>query len=146
MHLYGEMHRFIPALAHSMGFRVSEIPVKHHARRFGDSKFGLTRFTHGFFDFMTVMFITKFSKRPMHLFAGIGCLFSTLGLIVCMYLSVLWLGGEVIGNRPLLTLGVLLIIVGIQMITTGLVAEMLVFNHRKVDSGEIVGESFGFDR
>jgi glycosyltransferase involved in cell wall biosynthesis len=143
LHLYGEMHRFVPVLAHAQGYRVTEIPVKHHSRKFGESKFGLTRFTHGFFDFMTVVFLTKFLKRPMHFFGGLGSLVSAIGVIICTYLTYLWLVGEVIGNRPLLTLGVLLIIVGVQMVTTGLVAEMLNYNNRKYDNGEIVQEYLG---
>lgn len=143
LHLYGEMHRFIPVLAHAQGYRVTEIPVKHHSRKFGESKFGVTRFTHGFFDFLTVVFLTKFLKRPMHFFGGLGTLISTIGVIICTYLTYLWLAGEVIGNRPLLTLGVLFIIVGVQMVTTGLVAEMLNYNNRKNDVGEIVQEYLG---
>lgn len=143
LHLYGEMHRFVPVLVYAQGYRVTEIPVKHHPRKFGVSKFGLTRFTHGFFDFMTVVFLTKFLKRPMHFFGGLGTLISAIGVAICTYLTYLWFAGEVIGNRPLLTLGVLFIIVGVQMGTTGLVAEMLNFNNRKNDNGEIVQKYLG---
>jgi hypothetical protein len=146
LHLYGEMHRFVPALVHAQGYRVTEIPVKHHPRKFGVSKFGLTRFTHGFFDFMTVVFLMKFLKRPMHFFGGLGSLVSALGIVICAYMTYLWFAGEMIGHRPLLILGVLLIIVGMQMVTTGLVAEMLNYNNRKHDSGEIVEEWLGLQK
>lgn len=146
LHLYGEMHRFVPALVHAQGYRVTEISVKHHPRKFGVSKFGLTRFTHGFFDFMTVVFLMKFLKRPMHFFGGLGSLVSALGIVICTYLTYLWFAGEMIGHRPLLILGVLLIIVGMQMVTTGLVAEMLNYNNRKHDSGEIVEEWLGLQK
>lgn len=143
LHLYGEMHRFVPALVHAQGYRVTEIAVKHHPRKFGESKFGMTRFTHGFFDFMTVIFLMKFLKRPMHFFGGLGSLVSALGIVICAYLTYLWFAGEIIGHRPLLILGVLLIIVGMQMVTTGLVAEMLNYNNRKHDNSEIVEEWLG---
>lgn len=144
LYLYGEMHRFVPALVHAQGYKVTEIPVKHHSRRFGVSKFGLARFTHGFFDFITVGFLIKFLKRPMHFFGGLGALISMIGFVFCVYLTVLWFAGEVIGNRPLLILGVLLIIVGMQLVTTGLVAEMLNFNNRKRDNSEVTEELLGF--
>lgn len=144
LYLYGEMHRFVPVLVHAQGFRVTEIPVKHHPRKFGVSKFGLARFTHGFFDLITVVFLTKFLKRPMHFFGGLGALISMIGFISCAYLTVLWFAGETIGNRPLLILGVLLIIVGMQLVTTGLVAEMLNFNNRKRDNSEVAEEMLGF--
>lgn len=144
LHLYGELHRFIPALVHSQGYKVSEIPVEHASRRFGKSKFGLTRFSHGFFDFLTVIFLTKFLKRPMHFFGSLGSLVSAIGFVICGYLTWLWISGEVIGHRPLLTLGVLLIIVGMQMVTTGLVAEMVNYRHRSFNSEGIVDEWLGY--
>lgn len=146
MTLYGEMHRFIPALLYAKGYKVTEIPVQHHARRYGKSKFGISRFAHGLFDFITVMFLTKYLKKPMHLFGTMGSMVSLLGFLICLYLTVLWFSGEVIGHRPLLSLGVLLIIVGMQMITTGFVAEMMNYNNRNRDQEDIVEECLGFEK
>lgn len=129
--LYGDLHRYIPAIAHAMGFRVTEVPVEHHPRKHGKSKYGLNRFTHGLFDFITIVFITKFIKRPMHLFGLVGLLFSTAGFIICLYLSIIWFLGESIGSRPLLLLGVLLILLGTQFVFAGLVAEMIVYNRQE---------------
>lgn len=129
--LYGDLHRFTPAIAFSMGFKVVEIPVKHHARPFGHSKYGLDRFTHGLFDFITVIFLTKFLKRPMHLFGCFGILSFISGFVICLYLSMIWFSGERIGHRPLLSLGILLLILGMQFISTGLIAEMITFNQRE---------------
>lgn len=144
LYLYGDMHRFVPALAHSHGFKVTEIPVKHHTRRFGVSKFGLSRFTHGLFDFLTVLFLVKFLKRPMHFFGGLGSIVSLFGILICIYLTLMWFSGEAIGHRPLLILGILLVIVGIQLVTTGLLAELYIYNSRKHDHGENVEERLGF--
>jgi len=123
--LYGDLHRYIPALSHSMGFKVTEISVEHHVRPYGKSKYGIERFYHGFFDFLTIVFLTKYLKRPMHLFGWFGGVISLLGFLICTYLSILWLLGEAIGGRPLLILGVLLIIVGIQFFLAGIIAEMI---------------------
>lgn len=128
--LYGDHHRFVPAIAASMGFRVAEIPITHRARLFGRSKFGVNRFYRGLFDFLTIFFLTIYLKRPMHLFGWFGFLFSTLGFVICAYLSIIWLQGEQIGGRPLLILGVLLILVGIQFISTGLIAELISYGNR----------------
>jgi hypothetical protein len=145
LYLYGDLHRFIPALVHSQGYKVIEIPVEHHARRYGNSKYGLSRFTHGFLDFLTVIVITKYLKRPMHFFGGLGALVSLVGFGCCLYLSILWFMGEVIGRRPLLTLGVLLIIVGMQMMMTGLIAEMRSYDNRNIDNDDIVVEWLGLE-
>ncbi|MFC1761618.1 glycosyltransferase family 2 protein [Planctomycetota bacterium] len=136
--LYGDLHRYIPALVHSMGFNVTEIPVKHHARTFGKSKYGIERFFRGFYDFFTVMFLIRFLKRPMHFFGWVGSIFFFAGFIACSYLTVLWCLGETIGNRPLLTLGVLLILVGCQLICTGLVAEMITYGRQKKKTDSVV--------
>jgi len=136
--LYGDLHRYIPALAHSMGFKVTEIRVEHHTRSYGKSKYGIKRFYHGFFDFMTIIFLTKYLKRPMHLFGWFGVLFSLSGFVICSYLTVLWFWGEKIGGRPLLILGVLLILVGIQFVSTGLVAEMITHGSQKKVKEDIV--------
>ncbi len=126
LQIYGELYRYIPALAHQQGFRVGEIKVQHHPRRFGSSKYGVARFARGFFDLITVLFLMRYNSRPLHIFGWLG-LFSLLsGLIINLYLTVLWFMGErPIGDRPLLMLGVLLVILGAQFISLGLIAEMV---------------------
>lgn len=123
--LYGELHRYIPVLAHWKGYRVGELKVEHHPRAFGRSKFGAYRFFAGFMDLLTVMFLTKYSKKPLHLFGGAGLILFLLGLLINSYLAVLKLMGQGIGHRPLLFLGVLLMLIGFQFISTGLLGEML---------------------
>jgi glycosyltransferase involved in cell wall biosynthesis len=123
--LTGDQYRYIPVLAQNEGFRVTEVPVNHRQRKFGRSKYGLERYLRGFLDLMTITFIGRYRHRPMHLFGGLGTLLMALGVIICAYLAVIWLLGEGIGGRPLLLLGVLLIVVGVQLFTIGLVSEML---------------------
>lgn len=125
LHLYGEQHRFIPVLAKQRGFRVTEVPVEHQRRKFGKSKFGTKRLLSGYLDFIQVLFLTTYLRRPLRLFGLIGTLFLALGIVINLYMSWLWLNHIPIGTRPLLTLGVLLLITGLQFISTGLVGEML---------------------
>ena len=126
LRLYGDLHRFIPVLAHQQGFQVTEVPVHHQPRRFGKSKFGPGRLVSGYLDFIQVLFLVLFLRRPFRLFGMIGSALVGLGALALAYLSVLWfLGDRPIGNRPLLTLGVLLVLVGLQFFSTGLIAEML---------------------
>lgn len=126
LQLYGELYRFIPALAHQQGFKVTEIKVKHHPRKFGYSKYGFSRLFRGFFDLITVLFLTQYIRRPLHLFGWPGVLSFLIGMIINLYLTGLWFAGErPIGNRPLLMLGVLLLIVGIQFFSFGLLADMI---------------------
>ena len=125
LHLYGEHHRFIPLLAKQLGFRVMEVPVEHRKRRFGKSKFGAKRLLNGYLDFIQVLFLTSYLRRPLRLFGMIGTLFIGIGVLICLYLSWEWLHHISIGTRPLLALGVLLLITGLQFISTGLVGEML---------------------
>lgn len=130
--IYGDLFRFIPVLAAWQGFSVGEMPVNHRARRFGRSRYGLERILRGFFDLLSVSFLTRYSRKPMHLFGLFGLLFTFLGLLTCGYLSVLWFQGEAIGSRPLLLLGVLLILVGVQSFSIGLLGEFMTFQyHRK---------------
>lgn len=129
--LYGELHRYIPVLAHDRGFRVVEQAVPHRARAFGHSKFGPARFIRGFFDLLTVTFLTQYTRRPLHLFGSIGAMSFALGFLISAWLAFVKLvQGEVIGHRPLLTLGVLLLIVGTQFIVFGLLAEMIAWQSR----------------
>jgi glycosyltransferase involved in cell wall biosynthesis len=126
LRLYGEMHRFVPVLAHWKRFKIGEIVVEHHARKFGKSKFGGGRFFRGIMDLLTVFFLLKYERRPAHFFGGVGALLSLSGVGVLTYLSVLWMMGEAIGKRPLLILGVLGVVVGVQILATGLIAELIV--------------------
>jgi glycosyltransferase involved in cell wall biosynthesis len=123
--LYGEQHRFIPALAHAEGFKVGEVQVVHHPRKFGRSKFGGKRFIEGIFDLITVLFITRYIRKPLHFFGIAGLALLLAGGCTLTYLVVGWFMGRWIGDRPLFLLSVLLIILGIQFISTGLLGEML---------------------
>lgn len=123
--LYGELHRYVPVLVHFRGFRVTELPVQHHPRRTGASKYGVERMMKGFFDLMTVLLITRYRTRPLHLFGGAGLLFAFIGLLCLAYLTVLWFQGHGIGTRPLLLFGVLLMLLGVQLVSTGLLGEMI---------------------
>jgi len=131
----GEMHRYIPVLANWQGYTVTEIPVKHHPRRYGKTKFGISRFFKGFVDLITVLFTTRYTKRPMHLFGFLGALSFLIGFIISLYLSYEWFFNHVtLSNRPLLFLGMLLIIVGIQFFSTGLLGEFMA--HTSFDEKE----------
>ena len=123
--LYGELHRFIPVLAQMYGAKMCEVDVKHHARRFGVSKYGIGRTFKVISDLMLMLFFQKYANRPMHLFGGIGFGMLFAGGVINFYLFILKLFGESIGNRPLLMLGLLLVIGGIQLITTGFIAELV---------------------
>jgi glycosyltransferase involved in cell wall biosynthesis len=123
--VYGELHRFLPVLAHRHGYRVSEIVVQHHPRKYGRTKYGLRRFFEGFFDLLTVLFLTRYKQKPMHLFGLFGLVSFFFGFLISAYLTVLWFEGHAIGNRPLLFFGILLIIVGMQSFSIGLIGEMI---------------------
>jgi glycosyltransferase involved in cell wall biosynthesis len=123
--LYGELHRFVPVLAHWKGFRIAEVPVRHHPRRFGQSKYGGRRFLRSYIDFLSVLFLTSYLKRPMHLFGTVGSVFAAVGMVVMIYLAALWLVQGGIGWRPLLFFGTTALVVGIQLISVGLLGEML---------------------
>lgn len=137
MRLYGELHRFIPVLAAYSGFRVAEIPVNHRARQFGRSRYGSERYLRGFFDLLSVTFMGRYRHRPLHLFGGLGMLMGAVGFVVLLYLTVLKIWGHSIGQRPLLTLGVLLVVVGIQLVSLGLLSELITSQHEeRVSEGE----------
>jgi glycosyltransferase involved in cell wall biosynthesis len=129
--LYGELHRFIPVLAHYRGFRVAELPVNHRPRTHGRSRYGLERYLRGFLDLLTVTFMGRYRHRPLHLFGGLGLVLGFLGAAVLVYLTVLKAMGEAIGHRPLLTLGVLLVVVGLQFFSLGLLSEMVTSHHEE---------------
>lgn len=124
--LYGEMHRFIPALASWVGASIEEVETTHHARQFGRSKYGISRTVRVILDLITVKFLQSFSTRPIHAFGGLGMGFGLAGFLIGLYLSILKIFfGQSIGARPLLFLGVLLIIIGVQLVVMGLLGEML---------------------
>lgn len=129
--LYGELHRFIPVLAHERGYRIGELPVNHRPREHGRSRYGLERYVRGFLDLLTVTFIGRYRQRPLHLFGGLGLLLAFGGLVVLAYLTVDKLLGHAIGKRPLLTLGVLLVVVGLQFFSLGLLGELVTSQHEE---------------
>jgi glycosyltransferase involved in cell wall biosynthesis len=133
--IYGELHRFIPVLAHYRGYRVAELAVNHRPREHGRSRYGLERYLRGFFDLLTVTFIGRYRTRPLHLFGGLGLLLGGAGTAVLVYLTALKAAGHAIGHRPLLTLGVLLVVVGMQFFSLGLLGEMITSQHEERSSG-----------
>jgi glycosyltransferase involved in cell wall biosynthesis len=133
--IYGELHRYIPVLASRRGFSVGEIEVRHHPRRHGSSKYGWDRLYKGLLDLITVLFITRYTRRPLHLFGLFGLTFLGLGFAINLYLAILWIGGAPLSNRPLLLFGVLLMVLGFKILTTGLLGEMITFkSFRRTDS------------
>jgi len=122
--VYGEFHRFIPALAANRGFRIGEIEVEHQPRKLGVSKYGASRFIKGVLDLLTVYFLNSYQQRPLHFFGVLGAALSALGFLGGAYLTVLWFLGHPIGTRPLLLLSVLLLIVGVQVVLFGLLSQL----------------------
>ena len=150
LNIYGGLHRFIPYLVASKGFRVTEIPVNHRVREFGDSKYGGSRMFKGFFDFLSVLFITKYSKRPLHVFGFVGFALFISGLAINIFLSYQWilnrfyLDAPYSIDRPLFFLGILFIIIGIQIFSIGFIAELMVSylsKNEKVDKKIITPEN-----
>ena len=132
--LYGELHRYIPAIANWKGFNVGEVEVDHHPRKHGRSKFGSERYLRGLFDLLTVIMLTKYPEKPLHFFGLLGTILSLSGFAINIYLGILRLSGKWIGNRPLLLLGILLLILGVQFIFFGLMGELIVFSSQKETS------------
>jgi len=125
--LYGELHRYVPALAHAHGFRVKELPVNHRPRTYGKSKYGLERYARGALDLLTVVSITRYGRRPSHLLGGFGIFFGFIGSIILLYLLGVWIfTDDAIGQRPLLQLGILLDILAVQLLGMGLLAELII--------------------
>ncbi len=142
--IYGELHRFVPALAHAKGFRVGEMEVHHRPRRHGHSKYGVARFFKGSLDLLTVVFLTRFRQRPLHIFGGSGLMILTLGLLGLLYLAGVWTAGfwvsdyRPIGNRPLLFYSIALLVVGVQLFSLGILAELVTaYGIRAVDTYSI---------
>jgi len=127
--LYGELHRFIPLLVVNEGFAVTEVPVVHHTRKFGVSKFGANRGLHAAFDLVTTMFLMQFKRRPLHIFGPVGVTFTGAGILILLYLTILHFVGQKIGNRPALFFGILFVLSGIQIFLTGLIGELLLSLH-----------------
>jgi glycosyltransferase involved in cell wall biosynthesis len=132
LHLYGELHRFIPVMAHARGYRVAELPVEHHPRRYGQSKYRFYRFIKGLLDLLTVVFLTVFGQCPLHLLGGIGLPVSLLGVAGLFYLAVCWVlarfgvsGFGPIGTRPLLIYSLACLIIGFQMLAIGFLGELV---------------------
>lgn len=124
--IYGELHRYIPVLAHGLGYKIGEVPVRHHPRKYGRTKFGAGRFWKGFLDLVTVLFTTRYMQRPLHLFGFWGLVFFLAGLGIDLYLAYLkYFHGMSLTNRPLFAGGILLIIVGIQFVSIGLMGELI---------------------
>jgi len=135
LRIYGELHRFVPVLAHYRGYRIAELPVNHRPREHGRSRYGPERYLRGFLDLLTVSFIGRYRYRPLHLFGGLGLVLGAGGLAILVYLTVLKIGGHAIGERPLLTLGVLLVVVGLQFFSLGLISEMITSHHEERAAG-----------
>lgn len=128
--VYGEMHRYIPAQAHLQGFRVTELPVRHHRRKHGVTKYGANRFLNGFLDLLTLLFLSRRSSSPLHLFGRLGALFALTGGAILLFFLGQWLAGHGLRIRPLMLLGVTLVILAVQFVSLGLVAELVVAGHR----------------
>ncbi|TXF91010.1 glycosyltransferase family 2 protein [Neolewinella aurantiaca] len=153
MGIYGELHRFISVLASLEGARITQIPVRHHARQFGVSKYGLGRTFKVVSDLMLMLFFKKYMQKPMHLFAQAGLLLFSIGALINVYLFVIKLMGEDVWGRPILILGVLLVMAGIQLITVGIIVEVLMrtyyesqnkrpYKVREVRRGELVNQEY----
>ena len=152
--IYGELHRFIPVLAHARGFRVTEVAVNHRPRQHGRSKYGFRRFLRGFLDLLTVKFLTGFGQRPQHMLGAVGLLFLALGFLGLGYLALIWALTNVagmsfgpIGGRPLLAYSVAFTLLGGQAISLGLLAELLVaYTGRESDTYSVAERTGGAKR
>ncbi|MDP2984542.1 MAG: glycosyltransferase family 2 protein [Candidatus Latescibacter sp.] len=135
--VYGELHRYIPVLAKFNGFRVGEIPVCHHPRKYGSSKYGMKRFIAGFLDLLTVILLTRYTSKPLHFFGSVGLVFCFIGGIINLYIVVLFVKSgflNIQGRQPLLVGGVFLFLLGVQFISTGLLAELITHSRMEKQS------------
>lgn len=136
--IYGEMHRYLPVLAHWNGFRITEIPVLHHPRKHGKTKFGASRYVKGFLDLITLLFTSRYLKRPLHFFGTVGTIMGLVGFGIDAWLTVEWIMGDTfLSNRPAALLGIALIIVGVQLVSLGLLGEMIVKNFKRDEEYQI---------
>jgi glycosyltransferase involved in cell wall biosynthesis len=146
LNLYGELHRFTPALLHGMGFSVKEIPVNHRARQFGKSKYGAKRFIKGLLDLVTVVLLTRYQTRPLHFFGGGAILVGGSGALILGYLTALWFVGDgPIGNRPLFFLGILMVTTAVQLFGIGLIAELFQTVRLRETGNYMVRDTVGFE-
>jgi glycosyltransferase involved in cell wall biosynthesis len=129
--IYGDLFRFIPVLATADGFRVCEVAVRHHPRAFGRSRYGLERILRGFFDLLSVLFLTRYMRRPMHLFGLMGLFTGLIGGAMFTYLATIWFMGHGIGARPLLQLSVMLMVMGVQLTSLGFIGEFMTYQNQK---------------
>ena len=134
LHLYGGMHRFIPALAYQQGFTVTEVSVIHDERKFGKSKYGFSKIFKDVPDIFTMLFLTKYGHRPLHLFGMVGGITTFIGVLIFSYLSIIWMGGSSIGTRPLFFVSILLIISGLQLLFTGFLGDLILNISRKEEA------------
>lgn len=132
--VYGEMHRYLPPLAQFAGYRVTEVDVNHRERLAGRSKFGGNRFWRGFFDLLTVKFLITYNTRPLHLIGGMGAVFGVVGAALLGWMAVVRIGGGTVGTRPALQAGVLLTVMAVQFLLVGLLAELVLYEHRRTRS------------
>ena len=132
LNIYGEMHRYIPALANWKGYSVGELKDRHRPRIHGKSKYGVKRLFKGTMDLLTVKFLISYCQKPLHLFGSIGLVSVLAGFGACSYLLYSWLNGARIGDRPLLTLGVLMITLGVQFVAIGLIGELIVHSRENM--------------
>jgi glycosyltransferase involved in cell wall biosynthesis len=152
--IYGELHRFVPVLAHAKGFRVGEVVVNHRARKFGSSKYGVARFIKGFLDLMTVRFLTRFSQRPLHILGAMGLVLLLLGAVGMTYLAIVWVLEHTvtpgrygpIGTRPLLVYSVALLVVGTQLVSLGILAELVTSYNIRAEDTYSIAETLGTSR
>ncbi|MFT4704014.1 MAG: glycosyltransferase involved in cell wall biosynthesis [Bradymonadia bacterium] len=142
--LYGDMHRYIPVLARGAGFRLSEVKTTHRPRVHGHSKYAFKRFIHGFLDLGTVVFLTRYRRRPLHFIGVMSLVMGGLGFSVLSYLTVLWFLGQPLSNRPLIFLGMLLILLSVQFMTFGLLAEMMTYDSQRGRRDYSVSKRVGF--
>jgi len=145
--LYGELHRYVPVMAHSLGYRVTEIPVNHRARTFGRSKYGFERYFRGFIDLLTVLLLTKYGRRPAHLFGGTGVVLGLFGSVILAYLAGVWVfTDQPIGTRPLLALGVLLEMFALQLVSLGILSELVLSRTEPREAPDMVIDQVGHVR
>ncbi len=137
--VYGEMHRYLPAFANLGGFRVTEVAVTHHPRKYGKSKYGLSRFINGYLDLLTVIFTTKYAKSPLHFFGLIGTVISMIGFVIDLVLFIQWcMHLTALSNRPIAYLGLGMIVIGIQFISMGLIGEWILKSNIKEHKNDLV--------
>jgi glycosyltransferase involved in cell wall biosynthesis len=144
LNLYGGMQRFIPLLLYQSGFRVTEVPVVHEKRKYGKSKYGFSKSFKEFPDMFSMLFLTKYAKRPLHFFGYVGVVISAIGFFIILYLSILHFMGQAIGQRPLLTFGMLLLLAGLQLLFTGFLADLILHISQKDNQSVNLADGFKY--